>query len=352
MNPKKNVLLTVASMVILCAASLGTAQTLQEMEVIDGGLTTAVVRDPDVGILIVESVIPNLSFESNMGIIKVNHDRPGEWILYLFPGTNLITFKAEGYRTVSDVRLVVPKKRARKVEVKPLQGVGYLALDTSPSGAEVVIESGRGETITVTTPVEKLELKAGAYSLFVDKPGYAIKHDVVTIRKGETERKHLNLHIGKRIYKKGEKNPKTAFYYSLLLPGVGQAYAESSTKRVLSFSLGAFLSWLFMVAEYALWKDAEDNAEYLYSIDPTGRDPDYTIYDEYGEEHRTGSEWRDQEKIYRGVAITFGLLSCAINTWAAFDASNQAEKYNEKRGLSISCDPRSNRIQLVFTQSF
>jgi len=49
MNPTKNVLLTVASMVILCAASLGTAQTLQEMEVIDGGLTTAVVRDPDCG---------------------------------------------------------------------------------------------------------------------------------------------------------------------------------------------------------------------------------------------------------------------------------------------------------------
>jgi len=229
------------------------------MEVIDQGLTTAVVRNPDIGVLIVESVIPELSFESNMGIIKVTHERPGEWILHLSPGTNLITFKAEGYKTVSHVRLVVPKKRARKVEVKvlktfgtlivesdppgvrifldgedtdkqtpyqfegqetgthllvlkvthyladtttvdikageitritrPLQAVGYLTLHTSPTGAQVVIDSGTEDVLTVTTPVKRLALKTGVYSLSVRKSGYlGLRLQGVTVEKGEIVR--------------------------------------------------------------------------------------------------------------------------------------------------------------------
>ena len=259
MNPTKNVLLTVASVVILCAVSSGYAQTLQEMEVKDLGLVPVVVRNPEVGILIVESVIPELSFESSMGIIKVTHERPGEWILHLFPGTNLITFKAEGYKSVNDMRLVVPKKRARKVEVKPLktfgtlmaesdppgadifldgedtgertphrfenqatgmhrlalkrthyltdtttveikagettritrplQAVGYLTLRTSPSEAEVVIDSGTEDVLTVTTPVKRLALKTGVYSLSVRKSGYlGLKLQGVTVEKGEIVR--------------------------------------------------------------------------------------------------------------------------------------------------------------------
>ena len=104
--------LVAATAIMLCWTGLTSAQILQEMEVKDLGLVPVVVRNPDVGILIVESVIPELSFESNMGIIKVTHERPGEWVLHLFPGTNLITFKAEGYKSVNDMRLVVPKKRA------------------------------------------------------------------------------------------------------------------------------------------------------------------------------------------------------------------------------------------------
>ena len=260
----KHTLLTLMASAILCATTLGIAEPLQEMEVIDHGITTAVVRDPNVAILIVGSVIPELSFESNIGIHKVKHDKPGEWILYLFPGTNLITFKAEGYQTLSNVRLVVPKKKARKVEVKPLkkygvltvesdppggqifldgkdtekqtpysfenlaaglhlvvlkmddyqtdttrvdvkhedmlrinrtlQAVGYLTLDTTPSGAEVVIDSGTEYAITVKIPVEKLGLKTGPHILSVHKVGYAlIEKELVLIEKGKTIRKDLGL---------------------------------------------------------------------------------------------------------------------------------------------------------------
>ena len=263
MNPAKYTLLTVVSMVILCCAISGYAETLQEMELIDQGEAAVVVRNPEEAVLIVESVIPQLSFESNMGIIKVEQSRPGEWILHLHPGTNLITFKSEGYKTISDVRLVVPKKRVRKVEVKvlktlgtlivesdppgatifldgedtgkqtsyefegqetgmvrlalkmthyltdttevevkageitrivrPLHAVGYLTFHTSPTEAEVMIDSGTEDALTLRTPVELLTLKVGGHDLSVYKPGYLSPQLSITIEKGRIVQKELEL---------------------------------------------------------------------------------------------------------------------------------------------------------------
>jgi len=135
------------------------------MEVIDHGMAMVVVRNPEIGVLIAESVIPELSFESNMGIIKVTHDRPGEWVLHLYPGTNLITFKAEGYKTVSDVRLVVPKKRVRKVEVKPLERVR--ALNVGSDLSEKTQEAGYVPDVAIKsksklTPKHYLTLSFGS----------------------------------------------------------------------------------------------------------------------------------------------------------------------------------------------
>ncbi|MCK5119673.1 MAG: PEGA domain-containing protein [Candidatus Latescibacteria bacterium] len=253
----------IASLIILCTASPEAAEILNEMEVIDRGLAPVVVRNPEESILIVTSVIPKLSFASNMGIIRVNDDTPGKWIVYLHPGTNLITFMAEGYKSVSSVRLVVPKKKARNVEVKvlktrgtlivesdpsgaaiflngedtekrtpyefegqetgtyglalrmlhyladttevevkageitrvtrPLQALGYLSVHTVPSEADVSLDSGTGEVITATTPIEQLPLKTGAYSLSVHKPGYLGWKLSVTIEKGQIVQKDLDL---------------------------------------------------------------------------------------------------------------------------------------------------------------
>ncbi|MCK5732571.1 MAG: PEGA domain-containing protein, partial [Candidatus Latescibacteria bacterium] len=249
----------IASLIILCTASPEAAEILNEMEVIDRGLAPVVVRNPEESILIVTSVIPKLSFASNMGIIRVNDDTPGKWIVYLHPGTNLITFMAEGYKSVSSVRLVVPKKKARNVEVKvlktrgtlivesdpsgaaiflngedteqrtpyefegqetgayglalemlhhqtdstilevkageitrvtrPLQALGYLSVHTVPSEADVSLDSGTGEVITATTPIEQLQLKTGGYSLSVHKPGYLGWKLSVTIEKGQIVQK-------------------------------------------------------------------------------------------------------------------------------------------------------------------
>ena len=159
MNPTKNVLLTVLSVVILCSASLGHAELLQEMGMIDHGITTAVEGDPHVGILIVTSVIPELSFASNMGIIRVDDSTSGKWIVYLHPGTNIITFMAERYKSVSR-RLVVPKKKVHTVEVKPLIRYGMLTVESNPPGARIFLD---GEDTGKQTPYFFENLKAGPH---------------------------------------------------------------------------------------------------------------------------------------------------------------------------------------------
>ena len=120
-----------------------------------------------------------------MGIIRVDHDRPGEWILHLFPGTNLITFKAEGYKTVSHVRLVVPKKRARKVEVKVLKTLGTLIVESDPPGAAIFLD---GEDTEQQTPYEFEGQETGTYQLVLRMTHYRADTTTVDIKAGEITR--------------------------------------------------------------------------------------------------------------------------------------------------------------------
>jgi hypothetical protein len=86
---------------------------------------------------------------------------------------------------------------------RPLQAVGYLSLNTVPSAASVVIKNATEEAITLTTPIRKMALKTGVYSLSVQKPGYPGWKLSVTIEKGLIVKKDLNL----RGEEKGRKWP-------------------------------------------------------------------------------------------------------------------------------------------------
>jgi hypothetical protein len=168
----------------------------------------------------------------------------------------------------------------------------------------------------------------------------------------EMMRDMTNALINKTVYKKGEKNPQSAFLYSLFLPGAGQAYIGTSTNKIWLFSLGAALGWALVFGSYDSCQEAKNNADYLYSHDPTGGDPDYTIYNAEEKREMSASEWREEESTYRSVMLWMGLFSIGIHAWSAFDASSQAKKYNKERGFYITCDPRSSKITLVFSQSF
>ena len=94
---------------------------------------------------------------------------------------------------------------------------------------------------------------------------------------------------------------------------------------------------------YAEWMSSKDNADYLFSLDPTGTDPNYTILDETDGVEKTASEWRKEEKLNRSMTFAMGAVSCAIHLFAAIDASNQAKKYNRGHGFTLNYNPYAKR---------
>ena len=148
------------------------------------------------------------------------------------------------------------------------------------------------------------------------------------------------------------KNPRSAFIYSLLLPGAGQVYAESSNMKVIGFFTVAVFPWTMTIVGITEWKKEKQNADHLYSLDPTGINPDFTIYDDYDKTYKTGSAWRAQEESSVTLIYVFSVISCAINTWAAFDASKQAKQYNKKQEISINSDPVNKAITVAYNKSF
>ncbi len=75
-----------------------------------------VVRNANESILVVHSNIPVMSFETNMGIIRVDNPDPGEFRLHLHPGSIIVTFKADGYMPVKRT-FYIPIKDYREVRV-------------------------------------------------------------------------------------------------------------------------------------------------------------------------------------------------------------------------------------------
>ncbi len=97
------------------------SQTLGEMSVQtipEGEGIQYIVRSGNESILIVHSTLPRLSFEANMGIIRVDNPDPGEYRVHLPPGTNIVTFKADGYLPVSE-RYYIKAKSYAEVRVFP-----------------------------------------------------------------------------------------------------------------------------------------------------------------------------------------------------------------------------------------
>jgi len=148
---------------------------------------------------------------------------------------------------------------------------------------------------------------------------------------------------------KNERNPKTAFSYSLLLPGLGQAYAKCSTKRVAAFAAGACFCWISSVMFYSESGRDKKNADYLFSVDPTGKDVNYVLYDDSDDKNYTASEWRNKQNEDRNMAVFTAVFACGVHIWAALDASSQAQKHNKERGIHISANPFRNEVRMVFT---
>lgn len=177
------------------------SQQLGEMKVElvpEGEGVTFIVRNPEESILIVHSTIPELSFESNQGVIGVDNPDPGEYRLHLLPGTHIITFKAEGYLPLKE-RFHIPKKEYREVRVRSLGetdtvvGRGDVAIISNPTGA---IVSFNGIILPDKTPVTLRDQPATQHSLRLYLEGnndYLPTITDITVRADETNEFNFNL---------------------------------------------------------------------------------------------------------------------------------------------------------------
>lgn len=178
------------------------AQILRQMVVEDvpeGEYPTYLVRNPDEALLIVHSLIDNLSFETNNGSIKQDHPSPGEYILHLRPGTHIMRFKAEGY-SVFQKRLVIDKKSYREVRVQPAGRFGERAEFgtvefTLAPGPVIVIQNDvqSGEFTVNASGVFRLQLSPGKHTIKLVRLGSGNYETEFDMEVGEIYREEVTF---------------------------------------------------------------------------------------------------------------------------------------------------------------
>lgn len=124
----KNKISYVIIYVIILSNIIFSQNLLKELEVSIKIMDTAISAQPNTAKLIVKSEIPELSFESNKGLIKVDNIRTGEWILTLYPGNQRIQIKADNYISHSN-RFTFKKQKAYECLVSEKRKVLFRAVD-------------------------------------------------------------------------------------------------------------------------------------------------------------------------------------------------------------------------------
>ncbi|MFC1484441.1 CsgG/HfaB family protein [Candidatus Neomarinimicrobiota bacterium] len=152
-----------------------------------------------------------------------------------------------------------------------------------------------------------------------------------------------------------EKNPKTAFTLSLLIPGAGQWYIDdptinTSAKGTRHLTL-TVLAWALAATGNSTYREEKDNADYLFSIDPGGMDS--TIYDESAERQKNAEEWREEADLSRSMITFFSALAIVSHAYSAVNARQLAKEYNAKRSrISFLVNPRNRGVRLVYYYTF
>jgi hypothetical protein len=142
---------------------------------------------PDRAILVVYSDVAKLSFTTNnRGVIEAKEVSTGFWQVLLFPGTHIISYMSEGYKSVDD-RIYIPagKIGVRKVKVisKPGGGYGNLRIATVPSGAVLKFND---IPLKEKTPVILNNQPIGSHKLSFSAPGYFDLDTFVVVKKDRT----------------------------------------------------------------------------------------------------------------------------------------------------------------------
>ncbi|OVE80319.1 hypothetical protein BVY01_00485 [bacterium I07] len=153
-------------------------------------------------------------------------------------------------------------------------------------------------------------------------------------------------------FEKQIKNPRTAFLYSLVLPGAGQAYAGMSKKKIWLFALGAAFGWALVVHGQETAKEAGENADKLYALDPSGGDPEHVIWDSRSDEFLTASGWKKERQTSKNVSLIMAIFSTGLHVWSALDAAGDARRYNREKGFRVSFYTTPHKSMITFSKAF
>lgn len=130
----------------------------------------------DKSLLIIESTIPKLSFESTKGINpgSVKEKEPGIWWVTLKPGVQLLSISAEGYLPLKEIRHNFLNRQAWQIKVTPKVLLGALSgfdenraeirLNYQPSSADEAVYGG------LDNMVMKIDFSRG-YAVFNPSAG-------------------------------------------------------------------------------------------------------------------------------------------------------------------------------------
>jgi hypothetical protein len=175
---------------MVLAQVLGT-MTVEEIEKPPPYINT----DPNRAVLVVYSDIENIGFATNnKGVIEIRKLERGIFLVFLYPGTHLMTFSAEGFRSIDDFRIFIPPKEVKSVQVKaatpPPAGNGNLRLETVPPGANVKFNN---IPFPDRTPITLENQPSGRHSLRLELEGYAPLDTFALIERDKTATLRLSL---------------------------------------------------------------------------------------------------------------------------------------------------------------
>ena len=144
-------------------------------------------------------------------------------------GFHSISFKLSGYEPQEKTINIGPnenktlevnmKKRPAGTSSNP--DMGFLTVHTYNSDVKLKVSGKRG---VQDLPLEYYELKYGSYNLKAFKKGFESKKVKVDIERQKTTKIEVNL---------DKKVSRKALKYSLMMPGMGQIYAERKAKGLL-----------------------------------------------------------------------------------------------------------------------
>jgi len=129
-------------------------------------------------ILVVESTILKLGFESSKGILEVQEKGAGIWWIVLKPGVQLISISADGYIALSGQRIFFKPREAQKIKITAKQILGAIgSFDDNHAEIRLNYQStSPNESIYggLDDMVMKIDFSRG-YALFNPTPG---KHTI------------------------------------------------------------------------------------------------------------------------------------------------------------------------------